>query len=183
MPPLDDRVPTDSPRTPDTSPIVTKPMRSKHLLRKAPVPVLFGIDLCIRAGDFAAIRASRKWEINAAQHPRCTRGPNRRHGADQWGRYRHARDDALQLASEDMALFFSSITCSMIYLLGNVLYAIHPRWRLSAAERTASIHLGARRSGARWRIIPSQERRREHRCAIVRALANAPRIVLATNDW
>ena len=187
MPPLDDRVTTDSAAAHQhTSPVVIETHAlQKTYFGKVAVPVLFGIDLCIRAGEFVAImgqsgsgKSTLLNILGALDVP--TGGTVLINGVD----IGTLDDDALAtLRSEDIGFIFQfhhlldEYTC----LENALLPLIIRHGSVSEAERTRVVHLLERVGlGHRLENHPDAMSGGENqRCAIVRALANAPRIVLA----
>jgi ABC-type lipoprotein export system ATPase subunit len=169
-----------------TSPIVIETHAlQKTYFNKVAVPVLFGIDLCIRAGEFVAImgqsgsgKSTLLNILGALDVP--TGGTVLINGVD----ISRLDDDALaRLRSDDIGFIFQfhhlldEYTC-----LENVLLPIVIRHGgVSEAERSRVVHLLERVGlGHRLENHPDAMSGGENqRCAIVRALANAPRIVLA----
>jgi ABC-type lipoprotein export system ATPase subunit len=187
MPPPDDRVTTDNARAqPQTPPVVIETHAlQKTYFGKVAVPVLFGIDLCIRAGEFVAImgqsgsgKSTLLNIVGALDVP--TSGTVLINGVDI-GRL---DDDALAtLRSEDIGFIFQfhhlldEYTC----LENALLPLIIRQGSVSGAERAHVVQLLERVGlGHRMDNHPDAMSGGENqRCAIVRALANAPRIVLA----
>ena len=187
MPPLDDRVTTDSAAAyQHISPVVIETHTlQKTYFGKVAVPVLFGIDLCIRAGEFVAImgqsgsgKSTLLNILGALDVP--TGGTVLINGVDIGA----LDDDALAtLRSEDIGFIFQfhhlldEYTC----LENALLPLIIRHGSVSEAERTRVVHLLERVGlGHRLENHPDAMSGGENqRCAIVRALANAPRIVLA----
>jgi lipoprotein-releasing system ATP-binding protein len=149
------------------------------------VPVLFGVDLCIRAGEFVAImgqsgsgKSTLLNILGALDVP--TSGTVLINGVD----IGTLDDDALAtLRSEDIGFIFQfhhlldEYTC----LENALLPLIIRHGSVSEAARARVIHLLERVGlGHRLENHPDAMSGGENqRCAIVRALANAPRIVLA----
>ena len=187
MPPLDDRVTIDTAVADrQISPVVIEAHAlQKIYFGKVAVPVLFGIDLCIRAGEFVAImgqsgsgKSTLLNIIGALDVP--TGGTVLINGVD----IGTLDDDALAtLRSEDIGFIFQfhhlldEYTC----LENALLPLIIRHGSVSEAERTRVVHLLERVGlGHRLENHPDAMSGGENqRCAIVRALANAPRIVLA----
>ena len=187
MPPPDDRLTTESAMAhPPTSPVVIETHAlQKTYFGKVAVPVLFGIDLCIRAGEFVAImgqsgsgKSTLLNILGALDVP--TGGTVLINGVD----ISTLDDDALAaLRSEDIGFIFQfhhlldEYTC-----LENALIPLIIRHgSVSEAERSRVVRLLERVGlGHRLENHPDAMSGGENqRCAIVRALANAPRIVLA----
>jgi lipoprotein-releasing system ATP-binding protein len=187
MPPLDDRVAADSAVAhQQTSPVVIETHGlQKTYFGKVAVPVLFGIDLCIRAGEFVAImgqsgsgKSTLLNILGALDVP--TDGTVLINGVDIG---RLDADALATLRSEDIGFIFQfhhlldEYTC-----LENALLPLIIRYgSVSEAECTRVIRLLERVGlGHRLDNHPDAMSGGENqRCAIVRALANAPRIVLA----
>ena len=187
MPPLDDRVTTGTAVADrQISPVVIEAHAlQKTYFGKVAVPVLFGIDLCIRAGEFVAImgqsgsgKSTLLNILGALDVP--TGGTVLINGVD----IGTLDDDALAtLRSEDIGFIFQfhhlldEYTC----LENALLPLIIRHGSVSEAERTRVVHLLERVGlGHRLENHPDAMSGGENqRCAIVRALANAPRIVLA----
>jgi ABC-type lipoprotein export system ATPase subunit len=187
MPPHDDRLTTDRAAAHQpTSPVVIETHTlQKTYFGKVAVPVLFGIDLCIRAGEFVAImgqsgsgKSTLLNILGALDVP--TGGTVLINGVD----ISTLDDDALAtLRSDDIGFIFQfhhlldEYTC-----LENVLLPLIIRYgSVSEAERARVVGLLERVGlGHRLENHPDAMSGGENqRCAIVRALANAPRIVLA----
>jgi lipoprotein-releasing system ATP-binding protein len=187
MPSLDDRVTTDNALTyHHTPPIVIETHDlQKTYFGKVAVPVLFGIDLCIRAGEFVAImgqsgsgKSTLLNILGALDVP--TSGTVLINGVD----ISTLDDDALAtLRGDDIGFIFQfhhlldEYTC----LENALLPLIIRNGGVSEAERIRVIRLLERVGlGHRLENHPDAMSGGENqRCAIVRALANAPRIVLA----
>jgi lipoprotein-releasing system ATP-binding protein len=187
MPPFDDRVAADSALAHQaTAPVVIETQAlQKTYFGKVAVSVLFGIDLCIRAGEFVAImgrsgsgKSTLLNILGALDIP--TGGTVLINGVD----IGTLDDDALAtLRSEDIGFIFQfhhlldEYTCLENALLPLI---IRHGW-VSEAERIRVVHLLERVGlGHRLENHPDAMSGGENqRCAIVRALANAPRIVLA----
>ena len=187
MLPHDDRLTTDRAAAhQSTSPVVIETHTlQKTYFGKVAVPVLFGIDLCIRAGEFVAImgqsgsgKSTLLNILGALDVP--TGGTVLINGVD----IGTLDDDALAtLRSEEIGFIFQfhhlldEYTC----LENALLPLIIRHGSVSEAERTDVIHLLERVGlGHRLENHPDAMSGGENqRCAIVRALANAPRIVLA----
>lgn len=187
MPPPQNRFPTDDAVAhQQTSPVVIETHAlQKTYFGKVAVPVLFGIDLRIRAGEFVAImgqsgsgKSTLLNILGALDVP--TGGTVLINGVD----ISRLDDDALaRLRSDDIGFIFQfhhlldEYTC-----LENVLLPIVIRHgSVSEAERSRVVNLLERVGlGHRLENHPDAMSGGENqRCAIVRALANAPRIVLA----
>jgi ABC-type lipoprotein export system ATPase subunit len=168
-----------------TSPVVIETTRYKTYFGKVAVPVLFGVDLCIRAGEFVAImgqsgsgKSTLLNILGALDVP--TSGTVLINGVD----IGTLDDDALAtLRSEDIGFIFQfhhlldEYTC-----LENALLPLIIRYgTVPEAERTRVVDLLERVGlGHRLENHPDAMSGGENqRCSIVRALANAPRIVLA----
>lgn len=187
MPPLDDRVTADSAFAPqDTAPVVIETHAlQKTYFGKVAVPVLFGIDLCIRAGEFVAImgqsgsgKSTLLNILGALDVP--TGGTVLINGVD----IGTLDDDALAtLRSEDIGFIFQfhHLLDEYSCLENALLPLIIRHGGVSEAERIRVVHLLERVGlGHRLENHPDAMSGGENqRCAIVRALANAPRIVLA----
>jgi lipoprotein-releasing system ATP-binding protein len=187
MSPPDEHVTTNSAVAyQHTSPVVIEAHGlQKTYFGKVAVPVLFGVDLCIRAGEFVAIMGqsgsgkSTLLNILGALDV-LTGGTVLIHGVD----IGTLDDDALAaLRSEDIGFIFQfhhlldEYTC-----LENALIPLIIRHgSVSEAERSRVVRLLERVGlGHRLENHPDAMSGGENqRCAIVRALANAPRIVLA----
>jgi lipoprotein-releasing system ATP-binding protein len=187
MSPLHDRVITNSASAyQHTSPVVIETHAlQKTYFGKVTVPVLFGVDLCIRAGEFVAImgqsgsgKSTLLNILGALDVP--TSGTVLINGVD----IGTLDDDALAtLRSEDIGFIFQfhhlldEYTC----LENALLPLIIRHGSVSEAARVRVIHLLERVGlGHRLENHPDAMSGGENqRCAIVRALANAPRIVLA----
>jgi ABC-type lipoprotein export system ATPase subunit len=187
MSPLDEHVTTNSavayqPRLPL---VIETHGLQKTYFGKVAVPVLRGIDLCIRAGEFVAImgqsgsgKSTLLNILGALDVP--TGGTVLINGVD----ISTLDDDALAaLRSEDIGFIFQfhhlldEYTC-----LENALIPLIIRHgSVSEAERSRVVRLLERVGlGHRLENHPDAMSGGENqRCAIVRALANAPRIVLA----
>jgi lipoprotein-releasing system ATP-binding protein len=169
-----------------TSPVVIETHAlQKTYFGKVAVPVLFGVDLCIRAGEFVAImgqsgsgKSTLLNILGALDVP--TSGTVLINGVD----IGTLDDDALAtLRSEDIGFIFQfhhlldEYTC----LENALLPLIIRHGSVSEAARARVIHLLERVGlGHRLENHPDAMSGGENqRCAIVRALANAPRIVLA----
>jgi lipoprotein-releasing system ATP-binding protein len=170
----------------DTPPIVIETQGlQKTYFGKVAVPVLRGVDLCIRAGEFVAIigqsgsgKSTLLNILGALDVP--TGGTVLINGVD----ISTLDDDALAaLRSEDIGFIFQfhhlldEYTC-----LENALIPLIIRHGdVSEAERSRVVRLLERVGlGHRLENHPDAMSGGENqRCAIVRALANAPRIVLA----
>ena len=167
-----------------TSPVVIETHAlQKTYFGKVAVPVLFGIDLCIRAGEFVAImgqsgsgKSTLLNILGALDVP--TGGTVLINGVD----IGTLDDDALAtLRSEDIGFIFQfhhlldEYTCLENALLPLIIH----HGSVSEAERTRVVHLLERVGlGHRLENHPDAMSGGENqRCAIVRALANAPRIV------
>jgi ABC-type lipoprotein export system ATPase subunit len=187
MSPLDDRVTTNSAVAhQQTAPVVIETHAlEKTYFGKLAVPVLFGVDLCIRAGEFVAImgqsgsgKSTLLNIVGALDVP--TSGTVLINGVDIGA----LDDDALaSLRSEDIGFIFQfhhlldEYTC----LENALLPLIIRHGSVSEAQRARVIHLLERVGlGHRLENHPDAMSGGENqRCAIVRALVNAPRIVLA----
>jgi ABC-type lipoprotein export system ATPase subunit len=169
-----------------TSPVVIETHAlQKTYIGKVTVPVLFGVDLCIRAGEFVAImgqsgsgKSTLLNILGALDVP--TSGTVLINGVD----ISTLDDDALAtLRNEGIGFIFQfhhlldEYTC----LENALLPLIIRHGRVSEEERARVIHLLERVGlGNRLENHPDAMSGGENqRCAIVRALANAPRIVLA----
>src|SRR5215510_11395877 len=187
MSPLDDHVTADRALAhQDTAPVVIETHAlQKTYFGKVAVPVLFGIDLCIRAGEFVAImgqsgsgKSTLLNILGALDVP--TGGTVLVNGVD----IGTLDDDALAtLRSEDIGFIFQfhhlldEYTC-----LENALLPLIIRdGSVGEAERARVIRLLERVGlGHRLENHPDAMSGGENqRCAIVRALTNEPRIVLA----
>jgi lipoprotein-releasing system ATP-binding protein len=187
MPSLHDRVTADNALTYQHAPpvVIEAHGLQKSYFGKVAVPVLFGIDLCIRAGEFVAImgqsgsgKSTLLNILGALDVP--TGGTVLINGVD----ISTLADDALAtLRSDDIGFVFQfhhlldEYTC-----LENALLPLIIRYgSVSEAERARVVGLLERVGlGHRLENHPDAMSGGENqRCAIVRALANAPRIVLA----
>jgi lipoprotein-releasing system ATP-binding protein len=187
MSPVYDRVTADSAFAYESlAPVVIETHGlQKTYFNKVAVPVLFGIDLCIRAGEFVAImgqsgsgKSTLLNILGALDVP--TSGTVLINGVD----IGMLDDDALAtLRSQDIGFIFQfhhlldEYTC-----LENALLPLVIRYgSVSEAECARVIQLLERVGlGHRLDNHPDAMSGGENqRCAIVRALANAPRIVLA----
>jgi lipoprotein-releasing system ATP-binding protein len=182
-----DRVTADNALTYQQTPAVVIETHGlqKTYFGKVAVPVLFGIDLCIRPSEFVAImgqsgsgKSTLLNILGALDVP--TGGTVLINGVD----ISTLDDDALAtLRSDDIGFIFQfhhlldEYTC-----LENVLLPLIIRYgSVSEAERARVLGLLERVGlGHRLENHPDALSGGENqRCAIVRALANAPRIVLA----